>query len=147
MQKKHLKEFTGNFSRFSHFINLGLENHLFTVLRDSILHQQPQSPPMGWFHQASLSTTVLFKDVLSIHIPALFVKPLAAAVRQNEKIRGIQTNTTQHETILCADNVLLLWKCIIITAPTLPFQNYLQSLIPFQKFPTTLSIGQNLQSY
>lgn len=44
---------------------------------------------------------------LSPSLFAIFIEPLAAAIRQNNKIKGIQVNNSQHKISLYADDLLL----------------------------------------
>lgn len=90
---------------------------------------------MGWVRQASLPTLVRDEDVLCLHICALFIEPLAAAIRQKEKIRGIKKTTTEHKTVLYADDVLLL-----LQDPQSSLPELFTVINSFSKFPTTMWI-------
>lgn len=45
---------------------------------------------------------------LSPSLFAIFLEPLAASIRQNNNIKGIRSISTEHKTILYADDVLIL---------------------------------------
>lgn len=64
---------------------------------------------------------------------ALFIEPLAAAIRQKEKIRGIKKTTTEHKTVLYADDVLLL-----LQDPQSSLPELFTVINSFSKFPTTM---------
>ena len=72
------------------------------------LHQKLLSPQTGSHHTASHSTGAPDKDAHYLHfLFANIIEPLAAAIRQNNIIKRVDTTNHHHKVGLYADGVLL----------------------------------------